>query len=464
MKMIISLLRRFGRNLSTLLLAIVLAVVVWVSAVIASDPNLENPLSQPVTLEIVGQDPGLLLMGNMQNQVQLQLNAPRSVWSTLNNSTNLIRAWVDLTALKAGTYTVPVNVQVNTRPVQIVRFEPQEIQITLENLVTQNYTVTLRVTGQLAQGYEAGEPTMDHDQVTASGPESITSRVQQVRASLDISQKSETIQTTLTLQPVDAGGNLVTGVTLNPRSVSVTQPIHLRGGYRNVIVKVITQGQIASGYKLTNIYVNPPNLVVFSADPQAVAKLPYVNTKPLDLTDAKDYIEKYLDLDLPKDISIVGDPKVLVQVSISALEDNIKVPLPVDISGLTPGLVARVAPDTVDVILTGPVPVLKELKLSDLRLKVDVTGQSVGTYTLELTVDLLPPDVEVVSILSPNVEVTISLAPTDTPTPTLTPTPTRTPTRTPTSTPTPATGTPGTPGTPETTPADTPIATSTPKP
>ena len=266
---------------------------------------------------------------------------------------------------------------------QIVRYEPEEIQIKLENLVTQNYTVSLRVTGQPAQGYEAGNPTIDHDQVTISGPESLTSRVQQVRATLDISQKSETIQTTLTLQPVDADGNLVSGVTLNPRTVAVTQPIHLLGGYRNVIVKVITQGQVASGYKLTNIYVNPPNLVVFSTDPQVVNKLPgYVNTQPLDLTDAKDYIEIYLDLDLPEDISIVGDPKVLVQVSIAALEDNIKVSLPVDISGLMPGLVARAAPETVDVILTGPVPVLKDLIPSNLRLKVDLTGLYFGhVYT-----------------------------------------------------------------------------------
>jgi len=137
-----------------------------------------------------------------------------------------------------------------------------------------------------------------------------------------------------------------------------------------------------------------------------------------------------------------------VQVSISVLEDNLKVSLPVDISGLLPGLVAKAAPETVDVILTGPVPVLRDLKPSNLRLKVDLTGLSTGVYTLEPTVELLPADVQVVSILSPNVEVTISQAPTLTPTPTRTPRPTATPTVTPTPTTTPGTGTPATPGTP----------------
>jgi YbbR domain-containing protein len=212
-----------------------------------------------------------------------------------------------------------------------------------------------------------------------------------------------------------------------------------------------------------NINVNPPNLVVFSADPQIVKKLPgYVNTKPLDLTNAKDYIETYLDLDLPEGVSAVGDSKVLVQVSVSVLEDNLKVSLQVDISGLTPGLIARAAPDTVDVILSGPVPVLRDLKPSNLRLKVDLTGLTEGTYTREPSIELLPTEVSVVSILSPNVEVTISLAPTLTPTSTLTPTPTRTPTITPTPTMTPGTETPGTPGTPETRPAETPSLTPSP--
>lgn len=461
--MIFSLIRRFGRNLSTMLLAFLLAVVVWVSAVLANDPNQELDLSQPVTIEIVGQDAGLMLVGTTPGQVRLRLNAPRSVWNQLNSNTNLLRAWVDLTPYSAGDFKVPVKVKVNTRPVQIISFEPEEVQIALEKLVTQNYTVTLRVTGQPAQGYDVEPPTLDHDQVTISGPQSIASRVQLVQATLDISQKVETIQTSLTLQPVDAYGNLVTGVTLNPRSVTVTQPIHLLGGYRNVIIKVITSGQVASGYKLTNIYVNPPNLVVFSTNPQVVNKLPgYVNTQPLDLTDARANIETYLDLDLPEDVSIVGDPKVLVQVSVSPLEDNLKVSLPVDFSGLMPGYAALVAPETVDVILSGPVPVLRELIPSDLRLRVDLTGLTLGTYTLELTIDLLPPDVKLLSILSPNVEVTILLAPTLTPTQTSTPTPTLTPTKTPRPTLTPVTGTPGTPGLPETPPAQTPTA--TPKP
>ena len=53
--------RWLAQNLSTLLLAFILSVVVWVSAVITADPN-EVHVFRPANMENVGQDAGLLLV------------------------------------------------------------------------------------------------------------------------------------------------------------------------------------------------------------------------------------------------------------------------------------------------------------------------------------------------------------------------------------------------------------------
>jgi len=83
----------------------------------------------------------------------------------------------------------------------------------------------------------------------------------------------------------------------------------------------------------------------------------------------------------------------------------------------------------VDVILSGPVPVLNTLKPSDIRVIVDLTGLDVGAYQLSPEVDFLPPQVKIESILPATVEVSVSLAPTPTQTitPMVQPTPTKTP-------------------------------------
>jgi YbbR domain-containing protein len=231
---------------------------------------------------------------------------------------------------------------------------------------------------------------------------------------------------------VDVDGRTVNGLVITPERVQVRVPINLLGGYRYVIVRPVTLGLVANGYKLTNIYVTPPGLVVFSSDPQLLEDLPgYVETKAIDLTNTNDDFETLVELNLPVGVSAVGDPKVLIQVSIAAIESSLAVSVPVEIIGLTPGLEAVASPLVVDVILAGPVPVLNSLKPSDIRVKIDLTGFTEGNFQLLPVVDFLPEGVSIVSILPSTVEVAISLAPTPTPTPTPGATPTPTASQTP---------------------------------
>jgi YbbR domain-containing protein len=144
--------------------------------------------------------------------------------------------------------------------------------------------------------------------------ESIVARVQEVRA-LDIWRNQTVTRHSLRLWTQQ---ETCDGVAISPDLLNVVEPISLLGGFRYVIVKAVTVGQVANGYKLTNIYVTPAGVVVFSSDPQLVNELPgYVETQPVDLIDADDDFEVLVDLNVPEGISIVGDPKVLVQVSIA---------------------------------------------------------------------------------------------------------------------------------------------------
>jgi YbbR domain-containing protein len=241
---------------------------------------------------------------------------------------------------------------------------------------------------------------------------------------LDISDANETIRADLPLQAIDAEGEIVDDVTITPDSVEVVQPITLLGGYRNMVVKVVTIGRVAVGYKMTNVSVSPPNVVVFSTDPQVVNDLPsFIETEPIDITGADDDIEALLSLVLPEGVSVVGDDKVLVQVNIAAIEGSITISLPVTVIGLLPTYSAQVSPDTVDVILSGPIPELDAITPTDIRAVVNVEELEFGTYQVEVDVNVLLEGVWVETVLPATVEVTIGLAMTPTPTPTLTPTP-----------------------------------------
>jgi YbbR domain-containing protein len=169
---------------------------------------------------------------------------------------------------------------------------------------------------------------------------------------------------------------------------------------------------------LTNIVVTPPSVIVFSSDPRLVEGLPgYIETQPLDLTGAEEDIETFLELKTPAGVTVVNDQKVLVQVSISPIESNLRIAVPIEVIGLTPGEMALVSPELVDVILSGPVPVLDGLKPGDIRVVVDINGRVDGVYQIVASVSHLPNRLQVESIQPTSVEVTIGPEPTPTVTP-----------------------------------------------
>ncbi len=228
---------------------------------------------------------------------------------------------------------------------------------------------------------------------------------------------------------MDEAGELVTGLTISPNRVVANQTVLQLGQYRELAVQVKTTGQWATGYRLTSISVSPPTVTIFSVDPALVNALPgFLETMPIDLTDASDDISASVALNLPEGASLVGRETVFVQVSIAAIEDNLIVNLPVELIGLSPEFTALLSPETVDVILFGPLPVLEDLTSANVRVVVDVTGLGEGTWQITPLVDILPDRVQELGINPGTVEVILTLIPTPTPTPTpdisLTPTPT----------------------------------------
>jgi YbbR domain-containing protein len=291
--------------------------------------------------------------------------------------------------------------------------------LTLEPLLTRTFPITVQVDGQPAQGYQAGAVTFNPTNATVSGSESAVSQINQVRAILNINNASQSIQSTLNLQAVNANGETIDHITITPPTIDVKMPITLLGGYRNVIVRVVTDGQVAPGYKLTNILVTPPNVIVFSSNPQLLNDLPgYVETKPLNLNGVQDNIETYVDLNLPEGISVVNDQKVLVQVSVDAIQSSLNLTLPIEVTGLVNGYVAAVDPPLVNVNITGPVAVLNSLTPNDLRAIVDMTGKGIGTYQVTPMMNFSDSRVQSLVFTPAAVTVVIARAPTATPAPT----------------------------------------------
>jgi YbbR domain-containing protein len=237
--------------------------------------------------------------------------------------------------------------------------------------------------------------------VVVSGPESIIQRVKKIGASLDITGVRQDVDTEVNLRALDENNLPIDGLNLTPANIQVTVPVVQQGGYRDLAVKVVVSGRVANGYRLTSILVNPPVVTVFSSDIALINSLPgYVETSQLDLSGGSADIETRLALNLPEGVSLIGDQNVLVQVGISAIEGSLTITdRPVTVNGLSAGLVATVSPLTVDLYLSGPLPVLDTLITTDVLVSVDVTGLVAGTYQLTPSVTIMVVGIRVETIL-----------------------------------------------------------------
>jgi YbbR domain-containing protein len=117
-------------------------------------------------------------------------------------------------------------------------------------------------------------------------------------------------------------------------------------------------------------------------------------------------------------VTLIGAQTVQVQVSITPIQTSVTLSnLPINVIGLDERLSVQPFPQSVDVIISGPVPVLETLVAEDVEITVDVSGLGIGTYQLEPRVDTGDiSDVLIESILPGTVEVVLSIPGTATPT------------------------------------------------
>lgn len=89
-------LRWIVKFLPTLFTALILAIIVWVSAVSSADPNEEREYSTPIPVTVLGLDPDLVITGQLEDEIKVTIRAPRSIQERLATNPNAIHAFINL--------------------------------------------------------------------------------------------------------------------------------------------------------------------------------------------------------------------------------------------------------------------------------------------------------------------------------------------------------------------------------
>ena len=407
-------LRWFWENKGSLLLSFVLAVTVWVAAVVAIDPILEKVMEQAVPIQYSSPNEGLQLVGNPPTEVRVTIKAPESVWQEISLETITIE--IDLAGLEAGIHKLDLEPFSDLRPLQIVAVEPDSTLIKLEPLLSKELPVTVRVIGDPALTYEAEDPVATPNLATIVGPTSSVTDIVEIRAEINVAGASQNIEEEINLIAIDENDELVEGVEISPSVITVRVPIEQGDRIKLVSVIADIDGSPAYGYRVIGIEVFPIEILVTSSDPDAFAALAgFLNTEVIDLTGVIETVERDVSLVFPPGIFPVQDQSVRVIVTINPIVTSINLDIPVEMVGLGSGLAALLSPDTVAIFIEGPLAIVEDLLPSHIRVVLNLVDYKIGNY--DVIPEVITPSTELrISILPEFIEVEIIVAPPATPT------------------------------------------------
>ena len=434
--------RKVQTNIGTALLAIVLAIVVWVNATYQGDRPRTDFFTQPIPLSVLNAPTDHVVTNEPINEVQVKIKAFSSSWQTLTIKD--FSATADWAKLTSGMNEVPVAISCTNRTVTILDYQPRTIFVQAEpwtNDKQLDVNVVLIDQEALPLGYDVIDPHAEPAFVTVAGAVSAVERVTQVAATISLDNQTSSIERAVDLVAFDGEGQVVEGVQFSYQGAGVTAAtvsveIRKSQNYREVAVRARTAGQPAKSYFVSSVDVEPQTVTVFGIPEviDAMGGLVDLVTE-VDVNNATRMVADRIALDLPEGVQVLGgtedeDFAVLVTVEIDAVTGYTTVELPLSSRQLQEGLVARLSVAKVEVILTGPAATVEELQIGFLEAYIDLAGLGVGTHQIKPVVGFVTTapealfELEIKDVSPKSIEVTISEPATATPTIT----PTRTPT------------------------------------
>lgn len=304
-----SLLERLRNNLSLKLLSLATAFVIWGTVHNQANP-LETrslsvrvvPVKVPGDLAVVSIDP---------TQVTVTLAGRSSFFQDLEFSA--FKLAVDMTNAQVGSQTLPLQPANLPKGLEVRRLARNTARVELDTVVVASRPVFVETRGHAADGFAAQGWQVRPNEVEVSGPSSVLQRVSRVVAELDISGRTATFETQVTLVARNSGNLQVAEVAIKPPHVEVTVPIRQVNSRTVSLVPVL--GNPPAGYEVASVSVTP-TVVTLTGDTEVLGGVESVSTATVDISRLTGRNTFSVALQVPAGLKVLGSRSVRVTVAV----------------------------------------------------------------------------------------------------------------------------------------------------
>lgn len=302
-------------NRALKLVALAIAIVLWLYVGIEQDPISQRTYNVPITVENLSADKVATVSKERVN-VKVMGRETRLDGITSED----FKAYVDLSDAKTGDSEAEVHVSLPNE-VYFAKLDPSHVNVYVEQREGETMNVDIVRTGMLPDGITIEDMSVEPQNVFVSGNEDALAMVAKVGVAVELDDIYSDSKKDVPVQLYDYEGNIIEPGELKvyPEQVTLNIKVNEADIQKSVPIQAELVGSLSEGVQVDSVTVDPQTAMVEGL-PKDLAKITEIKTEPIDLSGIKETTSFTVKL-VGKQLRDVQKVTVTVNVSEQAEDD-----------------------------------------------------------------------------------------------------------------------------------------------
>lgn len=382
----------FKRNFKNKIAALIVGVLLWFTLMNISDPistksfyDIPINVSNAQNLKDINKTYSI-----QENQtISVVLKGHRSLLDTMSKDD--ITASVDVTKL-SSINTSEINIDVKSG-LEVISSSQKTVDVEIDDIAHAEWPVEVEQTGTVLKEHWINKIKLDNETLLISGPKTLLNKINQVKVSVDITNKKDGDKTTVTPVLYDKNGDIMDNSKFSFNSDSITATILLYKT-KTVPVKITTTDEKGSQGIVKDISFSPEEITIAGPD-DILNKTNTLNISipvKIDITNNNSSeMSKTININdyLPKDVILASkDEKVVINITFDpyAKKEVTLKTSSIKILGLKNNYKVTFSEDTFTTTVIAPEKEIQNINSSNLTSSFDFSNYTEGEYEIIPTV------------------------------------------------------------------------------
>ena len=382
--------RQYLTPVALAVVSLLTALALWVAVTDAENPRESRTFGAAITVEAINVPDGLAVADISQSAVRVRVAATEDDFQRLTTANIIVQ--VDMTGIRDDRSSQVVEARiVGIDDVDIVEVTPQFVDVVLEQEATKTVPVRVNRIGTQPQGFVVASEQANPEAVRVTGASSLIQLVESAEVDVNLTGVRVNIDQDYPLTPRDASRADLPRLRLEPDTAEIRMTIIQQEATLLLPVQVETSGTLPEGYNIASIAAEP-QLVQVSATLGVLQGITSPScpgacllTEPIDLSGQRTDIRRSIVLRVPAGVT-ASRSNVTVTIVIRPTPGERVLSVAPQVIDLPPGMQYTLQTQSLNVKLTGELPVLNNIGAGQLRATVSAANLGEGVHVLPVQI------------------------------------------------------------------------------